>query len=175
MQAFKYPLKPGYFRELSRFQLAPSAKPRHIWTPTSTRPDPQKTPPGYSSLQVPKCHFILFFSSLPGFPPTFPIRARNIADNSNNLPALSLFDRITSCKINEISVVYNSSSKIIIHFGQMAVCKTSLPYFESLSFIPFKNESWLWVFKWKQIRGLSDAFCCVLYSQSSREESLPCG
>lgn len=114
-------------------------RPRHIWSPINTKPDPWKRKPSHLDAALYKHRNVILFFSQPGFPLTFQIRAKNTADNSHNLPALSLLNSITGCKINEISAVYNSSSKIIIHFGQMAVCKTSLPYFESLSPIPFKK------------------------------------
>lgn len=98
---------------------------------------PEKPPELDAALH--KYQNVISFSSLPRFHPSLQIRSRNIADNSNLLPALSVLNRITGYKINEISIVYHSLSKIIIHFGQMAVCKTSLPYFESLSSTSLKN------------------------------------
>lgn len=100
-----------------------------------------RTGPDLCKIALPayKHQNVILCFSLPGFPSILQIRAKNISDNENSLPALSLLNKITGCNINEINVVYNSLSGIFIHFRHTAICKTSVQYSEPLSRLPFKN------------------------------------
>lgn len=131
------------------------------------RNSPLKSPPTWIQLTASiQCLFAFLSARISS---SFANRAKNMADNENSLLALSLHNRMIGCKINETGAACNPSSKIIIHLGQITICKVSLPYL--CHYLPrlWKIKS-TWVSTWKPI----EAFQTLCVQSSSDRGVLHC-